>query len=245
MGVSGSTEMGKAILVTGTGLGVGKSFVTTGLAAQLRERGVNVGVMKPIEIGWPAEGGPWPSDAEQLCAAAGCDDPIEDVTPYIFEEFIAPQLAADHERRPIELDVIKASLRRLRQKHDVVLIEGVGGLAVPIDDGIDLATMAAECGAAVLIVTRAHVGTLNTTFLTVHYARSRDLNVLGAVANRLDLTMVDPTVSTNAKMIERMCGMPVFGVVPFTEEIDGIDQISKVCGESIDIDKFLQAAGLA
>jgi len=242
--VSESAGMGKAVLITSTGLGVGKSFITTGLAVLLRERGLDVGVMKPIEIGWPAEAGEWPADAEQLRDAAGSDDPLEDICPYIYEEFIAPQLAADHARRPIELDVIKASLKRLRKRHDIVLIEGVGGLAVPIDDGIDLATMAAECGASVLIVTCAHVGTLNTTFLTVHYARSRKLEVLGAIANRLDMTLEDPTVPTNAKMIQRMCDIPVFGVVPFSPEADGIEGVAEVCRSNIDIDQFMKAAGL-
>lgn len=235
---------GKAILITGTGLGVGKTFIASGLAQMMRARGISVGVMKPVEVGWMAEAGPWPTDAELLREAAGADDPVEDVVPYVFEDFLAPQLAADRARRPIEMETIRAALDRLRSRHEIVLVEGIGGIAVPLDDGMNLATLAEECDLPILIVTRAHMGTLNATYLTVHYARSRGLEILGVVANRLDTSIDDPTVPTNASMIERMCKVPVLGVVPFRPDADRLDEVVETCGGCLQVDKVLGALGV-
>ena len=241
--MSTATKQGAAILITGTDLGVGKTFVATGLAHLLRKRGLSVGVMKPISIGWPKAAGEWPHDAERLREAAACDDPVTDIAPYIFEDYIAPQLAADRQRHPIELDVIKAALDRLRAKHDIVLVEGVGGLAVPLDDGVDLATMAELCGLAVLVVARAHVGTLNHTFLTIHYARSRGLQVVGVIANQFDQSLHDPTAPTNASMIERMCDVPVLGVIPFKPEAVDLEEVVSTCETCFDLEKLVVAVG--
>lgn len=234
-----------AVLVTSTDLFVGKTFVAAGLARALRERGYSVGVMKPIELGWSVKtDGEWPIDAERLREAAGSDDPVEDVVPYIFEDMVAPQVAADRSREPIELARIKEALDRLRERHDIVLVEGVGGLAVPLDDGIDLANLARDCDMKVMVVTRAHMGTLNLTYLTVNYARQCDLDVMGVVMNMFDSSVEDPTTSTNKRMIERMCQVPVWGVIPLQEDSDTIDKIFGQCSDCIDIERFIEAVGL-
>jgi len=240
-----SSTPGIALLVTGTDMGVGKTYVAAGLARLLRERGIDVGVMKPIELGWSRADGEWPPDAEMLREAAGVDDPVEDIVPYVFEEMVAPQVAADRLHQPIEAEVMKAALDRLRAKHQIVLIEGSGGLAVPLDDGFDQASFAEMCSLPILVVSRAHVGTLNHTFLTVHYARSRGLEVAGIVANRLDRTLNDPSAPTNAKMMERMCGVPVLGVVPFRPESDTLEDVVSTCGACFDMDTFMVRVGLA
>ncbi len=239
-----SSRPGKAILVTGTDLNVGKTYIATGLARMLRHRGFDVGVMKPIELGWPKGAGEWPIDADALRAAAESDDPIEDVAPYIFEEMVAPQVAADMNHRPIDPEVIKAALWRLRERHDVVLVEGAGGIAIPIDDGYDLAGLAVDCELSVLVVANAHVGTLNHTFLTVNYAQSRGLEVLGIVSNQYDRTLNDESAPTNARMMARMCKVPVFGVVPFEPEADTLEDVARSCNECFDVEQFMKLAGL-
>lgn len=234
-----------AVLVTSTDLFVGKTFVASGLARALRQRGYSVGVMKPVELGWDTSiDGEWPLDADRLRHAAGVDDPVSDVVPYIFAEMVAPQVAADRTREPIELDRIEESLNRLRAKHDIVIVEGVGGLAVPLDDGINLATLARNCGMKLLVVARAHMGTLNLTYLTVNYARQSGLDVIGVIMNMLDPAVDDPTTSTNRKMIESMCEVPVWGVIPLQEDNDTIEKVVGQCADCVDIDKFIEAVGL-
>jgi dethiobiotin synthetase len=239
-------KLGAAILITGTGLGVGKTFVTAGIARALRGRGVDVGVMKPVEVGWDSEtDGEWPFDADALRQAAGVDDPREDVIPYIFKPFVSPQVAAHLEKRPIEMNVIHSALHRLREKHEVVLVEGVGGLAVPLDEGIDLATMAEHCGLPVLVVARAHLGTLNDTFLTVHYARSRGLDVIGVVTNLYDSSVEDETTPSNVPMIEQMCQLKVFGRLPLQPDADTFDEVMKSCNSCLNLDGLIEAMGIA
>ena len=241
------TEKNKAVavLITSTDLFVGKTFVASGLARALRERGYSVGVMKPIELGWSTKtDGEWPIDAERLREAAGSDDPVEDVVPYIFEEMVAPQVAADRRCEPIELSRIEAALDRLRSRHDIVLVEGVGGLAVPLDDGISLANMASDCNMKVIVVARAHMGTLNLTYLTVNYARQTGLDVMGVIMNMFDPAVEDPTTSTNRDMIESMCEVPVWGLIPLQEQSDTIEKIGGQCNECVDIERFIEAVGL-
>jgi dethiobiotin synthetase len=234
-----------AVLITSTDLFVGKTFVASGLARALRDRGYSVGVMKPIELGWStATDGEWPLDAERLREAAGSDDPVEDVVPYIFEDLVAPQVAADRMREPIDLDKIASALNRLRDKHDIVLVEGVGGLAVPLDDGINLANLARNCGMKVIVVARAHMGTLNLTYLTVNYARQSGLDVMGVIMNMFDSAVEDPTTATNKRMIESMCGVPVWGVIPLRETNDTIEKVVGECSDCVDVDKFIEAVGL-
>jgi dethiobiotin synthetase len=235
---------GQAILVTGTDLNVGKTYIATGLARMMKHKGIDVGVMKPIEVGWPSDCGEWPIDSDALRAAAEVDDPIEDIAPYIFEEMVAPQVAADIHQRPIDPAVIKAALDRLRSRHDVVLVEGAGGIAVPIDDGYDLASLAADCDMPVLVVANAHVGTLNHTFLTVHYAKSRGLRVIGIVSNHYDRSLNDESAPTNARMMQRMCKVPVLGVVPFRPDADTLEEVTSSCSECFDLAQFLQLIGL-
>jgi len=236
---------GAAILITGTGLGVGKTFVTAGIARALRARGVDVGVMKPVEVGWnPEIDGEWPYDAEALREAAQVDDPREEIIPYMYKPFVCPQVAANIEHRPIEMEVIQAALHKLRSKHDVVLVEGVGGLAVPLDEGIDLATLAEHCKLPVLVVSRAHLGTLNDTFLTVHYARSRGLEVIGVVTNLYDASVEDPTIPSNVPMIEQMCQLKVYGRLPLQPDADTFDQVMQSCNSCLDLDGLIEAMGV-
>lgn len=243
--MSQSSTPGLALLVTGTDMGVGKTFVAAGLARLLRDRGIDVGVMKPIELGWAHSNGDWSPDAELLREASGASDPLEDVVPYAFEDIVAPQVAADRLHQPVEPEVMKAALDRLRSRHQIVIVEGAGGLAVPLDDGYDLASFAEDSSLPILVVSRAHVGTLNHTFLTVHYAKSRGLEVTGIVANRLDRTLNDPSAPSNAKMMERMCGVPVLGVVPFKPEFDTLEDVVETCGSCFDVDTFMARVGLA
>jgi dethiobiotin synthase len=186
--MSPSQDPGVAILVTGTDLGVGKTFVAAGLARLMRERGIDVGVMKPVETGWPKENGRWPTDAEELRDAAGSDDPIEDVVPYIYEDPVAPQVAADHVRQPIELEKIQAALQRLRERHDVVLVEGAGGIAVPLDDGLDFASLADRLDRS----SNDPSAPTNASMIS----RMCDVPVLGVVPFRYDADTLDQVTST-------------------------------------------------
>jgi len=233
------------LLVTGTDTGVGKTFVAAGLARTWKGRGLDVGVLKPAETGHdPVVAGPWPNDGRTLALAAGCTDPVDAVVPYLFSEPLAPLVAARRERRVIEPERLADAFARVQARHDRVLVEGAGGLSVPIaefgenDDLFDHADLAKMLGLPLLIVARAHLGTLNHTFLTVRYARSRGVAVVGVVLNGRDRRLADPSVDDNAALIEEMCGCPVLGTIDHQEGPVDVDVMARACQSALDFERL-------
>lgn len=211
-----------ALFVTGTDTGVGKTVVTAGLARLLADAGVNVGVMKPAETGHEQAGGgapsSWPADAGMLKEAARSDDPLEDVVPFIYREPLAPLVAARREDRPVAPDVLDAAFGRLRARHDVLLVEGAGGIEVPLTDELTMGGLASRWKLPILIVCRPNLGTLNHTALTVRAARDQGLRIAGLV---ICGATEDPDVAerTNPAMLEELTGVSLLAQVPHRPEI--------------------------
>lgn len=238
----------RGLLITGTDTGVGKTFVTAGVVRLFRARGIDCGVMKPAETGHDARvAGAWPADARTLAMAAGVLDPLEVVCPYVFEPPVAPIVAARRSRRPIVIERIVDCFERLHARHDFVLVEGAGGLSVPLgefgenDHLFDFADLAKLLGIPILIVARAHLGTLNHSFLTVHYARARGVRPVGIVLNGLDPLIADASVHDNAALAEEMTEVPVLGTVPRLLGPVDINTMAEACGHAIDMDRLLAA----
>lgn len=197
----------RGLFVTGTDTGVGKTFVGCTLARGLRAAGVDVGVMKPAETGVPPEG---PQDALALRAAAGVDDPIELVCPQRFALPASPEVAARAEGRRVSLDAIATAFERLAARHAFMLVEGAGGLLVPLDADFDMADLATRLGLPLLVVARARLGTINHTLLTLAAAGARGLDVAGVVISHADgpLTAADAQnlASLRARLGSRLVG---------------------------------------
>lgn len=203
------------LLVSGTDTGVGKSVVAAALARALRARGRRVGVFKPAETGVPEQARPGDaSDAARLHEAAGSDQPFESVWMYRFAQPLAPLVAARRCGRSIALDDITRRIAELAGVYQDVLVEGAGGLAVPLTDSADFAELAARAGMGLLIVARAGLGTLNHTVLTVRYARLRGLRIAGLVVNGFLPDSDDPSMQSNPAMLEELTGLPVLAVLP-------------------------------
>ena len=199
--------------ITGTGTGVGKTVVTAALARALQARGKTVGVMKPIETGYR----PGASDAERLLTAAGLSSPIEWVSPYRFADPLAPLAAARRAERTIELDPILSAFARMASKQTIMLVEGIGGVLVPLSDKLDVREMIRRLGLPVLIVGTAVLGGVNQTLLTIEALRG-DCSILGIVLNLSDpgpetADAVLQRESTVALIRERS-GLPVAGPLP-------------------------------
>ena len=149
----------RGLFVTGTDTGVGKTFVTGGLARLLCSRGLRVGVMKPIETGCARHGDDLvPSDAWQLMTAAGGQQDLSSVCPYRFEAALAPDVTARLEGCTIEPEVIQSRFQAIASSHDVVLVEGAGGLLVPIRGRYTMADLAVDLGLPMLVVTASRLG---------------------------------------------------------------------------------------
>lgn len=200
----------RGLFVTGTDTGVGKTLVGCAILRGLRARGVDVGALKPVETG-PGPFGP--ADALALAAASGAEDPPDDVCPQLFALPAAPIAAARHEARQVDLAVIDAALTRQSARHDWVLVEGAGGLLVPVAEGVDMAELVRRCGLPLLVVTRAALGTINHTRLTLEVARARGLELAGLVISHGPRPLSDADLA-NLEELRRDPGAPLLGEIP-------------------------------
>ena len=198
-----------ALLVTGTDTGVGKTFVACALAQALRARGRTVAVMKPVETGVVSV----PEDAARLREAAADPASLDDVCPYQLRTPVAPSVAARVEGVAIDLARLEALIRRRRTAADVLLVEGAGGLLVPIADGVTYADLAARLGLPLLVVGANRLGTVNHCALTARVADWMGLAVLGFV---LSQPSPEPDVSavTNVATIRSLTGLACLGELP-------------------------------
>ena len=163
--------MGKAIFITGTDTGVGKTFVAATLAACLRAAGYRVGVMKPAETGCAESDGTLiAEDAMRLKGASGCAAPIEKICPYRFPYPLAPSIAAERAGVKIDIDHLRAVYDDMSSSHDVTLVEGAGGLMVPLLPSYTYADFARVFKLPILIVAANRLGAINHLLLTLEHA---------------------------------------------------------------------------
>ena len=206
----------RGLFVTGTDTGVGKTFVTAGLARLLSDRGLSVGVMKPVETGCARRGDDLiPADAMQLLTAAGGHQDFSSVCPYRFEAPLAPDMAARQAGQSIDPILILDRFRTVAASHDIVLVEGAGGLLVPIWERYTMADLAGDVGLPLLVVTASRLGAVSHTLLTLEHARFRGLPVAAYVLNQLT-DAVDDAMSTNAGLLARSTDVPCAGVIEWS-----------------------------
>lgn len=208
-----------SVFITGTDTGVGKTFVAAGIAAALRERGIRAGVMKPIHTGCKARRGALiPEDSIQLAKSARVNDSLELITPYIFKEPVAPYVAAMNTHARFSMNRIIKSFRILSKRHEYMIIEGIGGVLVPITEDFYVADMIKRLKTPVLIITRPNLGTINHTMLTIHCLRERKIPIKGIVINYSIKGRKTLAEKTLPETIERLSGIPVLGIIPYMSE---------------------------
>ena len=185
--------------VTGTDTGIGKTVVTCALAARARVLGLRVAAMKPIESGVverPVSDHGLASDADRLRAAAGSTQPLSVVRPYVLEEPLAPMIAAERANLAIDFAVLDAALARIEQDAEVVLVEGAGGLLVPITANVSYLDLFARWQLPLLLVAGNKLGVLNHVLLTVRAAEAMGVPVRAIVLTALsdhDATVAEAT----------------------------------------------------
>ena len=209
------------VFITGTDTEVGKTVVAGGLAACLRASGVRVGVMKPFATGSvPVDGRQASADALFLRRAAGCRDSLDLVNPICLKEPLAPAIAARRAGIEVDLEAVRRAFRELHDNNEFVVVEGVGGLGVPVTDGSLVADMHDIFDLPLWIVARPSLGTVNHTLLTVEFARRRGWDVRGIVLNGGHPHEDGPAEATNPAVIQRWTGVPVLGRLPTLPGVD-------------------------
>lgn len=203
--------MGAGLFITGTDTAVGKTLVTGALARVLLQRGLRVGVMKPCESGVSAVAA---SDAAFLMRMAQCQSPLAQVCPYRLRDPLAPAIAAERDGVVIQCDHLRSCYDRLAAAHDIVLVEGAGGLLVPVAENIFMRDIARLLELPLLVVARAGLGTLNHTLLTLEAIAQAGLDCVGIVLNTL-ASPVGDAERTNPDALRRYARAPLLGVLPW------------------------------
>jgi len=180
--------------------------VAAGIASALRQRGVDVGVMKPAETGCPVRAGQMiPRDAIRLMRAAGVKDNLDLVNPYRLRKPLAPAVAAGLEGKKIDIKKILAAFRVLSSRHDFMIIEGAGGIMVPLSGSFTFLDLAAAFGLPVLVVARPGLGTINHTLLTVEALRQKKITLAGIVINHSHKGKTGLSEKMNPAVISALC----------------------------------------
>lgn len=208
--------MTRGVFVTGTDTGVGKTLACCALIHALAARGVRAAPMKPIAAGAVERGGHWfNEDTLRLLEAAGMDAAAAElVTPILLREPMAPHIAAQREGRRITLQPVTAALARLEAPGDFLVVEGVGGFRVPLDEGLDTVDLARVIGLPVVLVVGLRLGCLNHALLTAQAIDAAGLELAGWIANHLDPQMAAP--EENVAALESRLDAPLLGRLPFS-----------------------------
>ncbi|MBN1844132.1 MAG: dethiobiotin synthase [Sedimentisphaerales bacterium] len=215
MSKMGRFASGRGFFVTGTDTGVGKTVVAGAIARYLRTRAQKVGVCKPIATGCAVrrEGLVSP-DAEFLAHCSDTDLSLDQINPIRYREPLAPWIAAERARRPVDWHALEQACRLNLQQHDCLVVEGIGGVMVPIEKRYLVLDLMVDFALPVVIVARSGLGTVNHTLLTLEACRRRQLRILGVVINGYDPEGADPAQQDNPRLIEQVGGVRVLCIIP-------------------------------
>lgn len=209
------------LFVTGTDTGVGKTVIAGAIANWFRRRNRQVAVCKIAATGCVTRReGLVSEDAEFLAVCAGAKDPLDLIAPQRYSEPLAPAVAAERAGRPIDWFLIDNSIRLMSRGSDVMIVEGVGGIMVPMDAKHTVLDVAMALKVPTVIVARPGLGTINHTLLTINALRAAGVEVAGVVINQYPADSVDLATETNPRAIERWGNVPVACIVPDEPVVD-------------------------
>ncbi|HLZ33502.1 MAG TPA: dethiobiotin synthase [Nitrospira sp.] len=205
------------IFITGTDTAVGKTLVAAALGFYLKKRGLDVGVMKPIETG-VAQSRLAQSDAGRLRAIVDSEDTLAAICPYQFELPVAPLAAAQAERRAINPDVIRQVYRLLSRRYACMVVEGVGGVHVPVTPSTDVRELIIRLKLPVVVVGRAALGGINHALLTIEALHRKKIPIIALVLNRTQSprsALARTQERTTIEILRKQTGVPVLGPLPY------------------------------
>ncbi len=202
--------------VTGTDTGVGKTLISCALLRGFAAQGKRVAGMKPVAAGCNAE--EQNEDVLQLRAAGNIAVGYGQINPYLFLQAIAPHIAAQRAGVIIQFSRIAQSYQELAVQADVVIVEGAGGLLVPLNAQQDSADLVQELGLPVILVVGMRLGCLNHALLTVEAIAARGLALAGWVANVIDADMT--LIAENIAALQQRITVPLLGEVPYMTQPD-------------------------
>ncbi len=218
----------KGYFITGTDTSVGKTVVTACLLALNRQRGLDTGFMKPIETGVKEFSSEENSDAKFLLTVSGNKDSIEEVSPIRLKPTASPLQATRITGQTIDISLILENFRRLQTKHDRMLVEGIGGLLVPLTTNYSVSDLIKDMSLPLIIVSRFSLGTINHTLLTVKAAQETGVKIAGIILNHSEDRPLNEIELGQASLIQELSNVPILGECPFIDSISAEQFDSKL-----------------
>ncbi len=208
--------MSKNIFITATGTDIGKTYISALIIKKMREKGLNCGYFKPVLSGVKELAGHLvDSDANYVVQMADIPTMADECVSYWWKEAVSPHLAAKRMNQKIDISKIKYDFAQISKKYDYLLVEGAGGITCPLiiekDEKYLLKDLIWELGLSTIIVADAGLGTINSTLLTVEYARANGIEVEGIILNNYDSNNFMHW--DNLEQVETLCGVNVVATV--------------------------------
>lgn len=244
----------RRLAITGTDTGIGKTVVACAMAARAVQLGLRVGAMKPIESGVSMRTGrddveaavhggvasvAARSDAERLRRAASSNLPLASIRPYVLSEALAPMVAAQRAGVTIDLAVLDAAFATVADGQDVVLVEGAGGLLVPVFSSLDYLTLFARWDCALIIVAGNRLGVLNHVLLTVRVTAAAGVPIRAIVLSSMSSADATIAEATNYDALVSLLPDQTILRFPWVDRIDDLDALA-VAAERCGLDAVLR-----
>ena len=225
----------KSYFITGTDTDVGKTFVTAGIASAMKKMGIDVGIMKPFAAGTPQKNGYKSSDVQILSKAAQVNEPEELLNPYFFPIPASPFTASKNLGIKVDIKIVMNSFKQLSSLHDVLLVEGIGGIMTPILEDYFVINLIKNMNLETIIVTSSRIGTINHTIMTNEICQRYGIKVRGLIINNLESNGYP--INELKRDLEELTKKPVIGSIPFIKDFN-LEKISQIVSNEIDLNSL-------
>jgi len=207
----------ESLFITGTDTDVGKTYITAGLAVTLRKMDIDVGVMKPFAAGSAQKNGFKSEDVEILSNAAQVNDPENLVNPQFFPMTASPYTTWKTMKIKPKISSVISSFKKLSKLHEMLLVEGMGGIMTPILKDYFVTDLIKEMKIPAVLVTRTKVGTINHTIMTVKMCEKYKIPIKGIIVNDFDSDGYK--IKELIRDLKNLTGVPILGTIPFIEDM--------------------------
>ncbi len=228
----------KSYFITATDTGVGKTTITAALAASIKKSGIDVGIMKPVATGILQKTGFKSSDVSILYHASKVTDPENEINPIFMPLPVSPYDASKVLDMQFDKEIIFEQFTKLKNKHDMMLVEGIGGILTPLARDYFVADLIKDLGLETIVVTRSTLGTLNHTMMTIKICQDYGISVKGILVNNYDENG-GPAEKNAPTTIHEITGVPILGVLPFIRDYDNIDEMISYVEKNVDLKSLI------
>lgn len=222
----------KHLFITGTDTDIGKTFVTAGIAFTLKKMGKDVGIMKPFAAGTPKKSGYKSEDVQILSKAAQVNDDEKLINPYFFPIPSSPFTAIKNLGIKFDIEKVLNSFKQLSSLHNILLVEGIGGVMTPILKDYFVTNLIKEMNLDTILITSSRIGTINHTIMTCKMCQTYDLKIHGIIINTLDRNGYP--IDNLKRDIEELTTIPVLGSIPYMNDFD-LERLSEIVKNNIPI----------